>query len=96
VIEMRTVRIHVYTHKCHPNCEHRDIDYEIELREEYAEITLITYGIAINPYKWKILRQYLLRFLLSLNSKRRDWEGIGNMRIQDFLILSFYIFLDVI
>lgn len=90
---MKKVRIAVFTHRCDdPNCRHKNIDYEVELREEYAEITLISYAIHRNPYKWRVLREYLLDWLLSLNFTKRDWEGIGNMRIEDFIALASYIF----
>lgn len=90
---MRKVEIDVYTHKCDdPNCRYRSIDYKITLKEEYAEIDLIIYAIYRNPYKWRVIRKYLLHFLLSLNFRRPNWQGIGNMRIEDFITLASYIF----
>jgi hypothetical protein len=92
---VKKVEFNVLTHKCDdPNCRYRTIDYQIELEEKYAEIELITYAINRNPYKWRILREYLLHFLLSLNFTKRNWRGIGNMRIEDFITLASYIFPD--
>jgi hypothetical protein len=90
---MKKVEINVFTHKCDdPNCRYRIIDYQIKLKEKYAEIELITYVIHRNPYKWRVLREYLLHFLLSLNFTRSNWQSIGNMCIEDFITLASYIF----
>jgi len=87
---MKKVEIKVFTHECDtPNCRYRSIDYQIKLEEKYAEIELITYTKHRNPYKWTVLREYLLHFLLSLNFTRNCQ---GNMRIEDFITLASYIF----
>jgi thiamine kinase-like enzyme len=84
---MKKVEVHVFTHKCNgPICRYCSVDYHIKLKEKYAEIELITFVIHRNPYKWRVLREYLLGFLLSLNLRQ------GNMRIEDFITLASYIF----
>jgi hypothetical protein len=92
---MRTVWFWVFTHECSdPDCRYKRIDYEIRLTEKYAEITLITFAINRNPYRSKVVREYLLPFLLSLKSTKKNWKGIGNMQIEDFITLASYIFPD--
>jgi len=91
---MKKVEINVLTHKCgDSNCRHISIDYRIKLKEKYAEIELIIFAIRRNPYKWRVLREYLLHFLLSLNFTKRNYhyQG-GNMHIEDFITLASYIF----
>jgi len=92
---MKKVEINVLTHKCgDPNCRHISIDYQVKLKEKYAEIELIIFAIHRNPYKWRVLREYLLHFLLSLNFTKRNWysQCTGNMHIEDFITLASYIF----
>jgi len=92
---MKKVNISLLTHRCgDPNCEYKYPDYELNLTEKHVEITFMRNSLRKNPYKWKLNREYLLDWLLSLNFTKSNWKGVGHLRIEDFITLASYIFPD--